>query len=226
MPSSLQKTRKQIAKKRNGEVNALHAKSRDSFRLHKAAVRDQRLEKLAAARGKKEQPILDRVAFFHEELAKKDNEPLDVEAVQSLIQKFIHQYDEEYDSVKKARRSGRPPSTKEDMLKLKIKALEAEYEKGFVLPDVTSAESAKLLENWKGEWAYLSTLSWVKVSSTGQMRAAELPSKDAKVGGKMTQYGCGYCGAGCEAYMCDVERIARYAVEDKCSLGFDKFGSS
>lgn len=57
MPSSLQKTRKQIAKKRNGEVNALHAKSRDSFRLHKAAIRDQRLEKLAAARGKKEQPI-------------------------------------------------------------------------------------------------------------------------------------------------------------------------
>lgn len=45
--------------------------------------------------------------------------------------RFIHQYDEEYDSVKKARRSGRPPSTKEDMLKLKIKALEAEYEKGF-----------------------------------------------------------------------------------------------
>lgn len=57
MPSSLQKTRKHIAKKRNGEVNALHAKSRDSLRLHKAGVRDQRLEKLAAARSKKEQPI-------------------------------------------------------------------------------------------------------------------------------------------------------------------------
>ncbi|KAG6011469.1 hypothetical protein E4U43_008286 [Claviceps pusilla] len=177
MPSSLQKTRKQIAKKRNGEVNALHAKSRDSFRLHKAAVRDQRLEKLAAARGKKEQPIVDRVAFFQQELAEKNNEPLDLETLQSLIRKFVHQYDEEYDAVKKARRSGRPPSTKEDMLKLKIKALESEYEKGFVLPDMTSAENAKLLENWKGEWAYLSTLSWVRVSSTGQLRVAEFPSK-------------------------------------------------
>ncbi|KAG6000151.1 hypothetical protein E4U21_005766 [Claviceps maximensis] len=177
MPTSLEKTRKQIAKKRNGEVNALHVKSRNSFRLHKAAIRDQRLGKLASARGKKEQPIIDRVAFFQQELAEKDNEALDLETVQSLIQKFIHQYDEEYDAVKKARRSGRPPSTKEDMLKLKMKALESEYEKGFVLPDMTSAENAKLLKNWKGEWAYLSTISWVKISSNGQMRATELPSK-------------------------------------------------
>lgn len=57
MPGSLHKTRKQIAKKRNGEVNALHVKSRDSMRLHKATIRDQRIEKLASARGKKEQPI-------------------------------------------------------------------------------------------------------------------------------------------------------------------------
>lgn len=60
MPSSLQKTRKHIAKKRNGEVNSLHEKSRDSMRLHKAGVRDQRLEKLAAARSKREQPIGNR----------------------------------------------------------------------------------------------------------------------------------------------------------------------
>jgi hypothetical protein len=57
MPTTLQKTKKQIAKKRSGQVNSLHEKSRDSMRLHKASVRDQRLEKLAAARGKKEQPI-------------------------------------------------------------------------------------------------------------------------------------------------------------------------
>lgn len=109
MPSSLQKTRKHIAKKRNGEVNALHAKSRDSLRLHKAGVRDQRLEKLAAARSKKEQPIgmisaiswkfsdgdwsinlvnpVDRVTFFQESLAEKDNQPLDLETVQSYIKR-------------------------------------------------------------------------------------------------------------------------------------------
>lgn len=57
MPTSLAKTRKQIAKKRNGEVNALHEKSRDSLRLHKAGVRDLRLQRLSDARSKREQPI-------------------------------------------------------------------------------------------------------------------------------------------------------------------------
>lgn len=57
MPNTLEKVRKQISKKRNGDVNALHEKSRNSMRLHKAGVRDQRLEKLAAARTKREQPI-------------------------------------------------------------------------------------------------------------------------------------------------------------------------
>lgn len=60
MGSTLQKTKKQISKKRNGVPNALHEKSRDSLRLHKASVRDQRLDKLAAARTKKEQPIGER----------------------------------------------------------------------------------------------------------------------------------------------------------------------
>lgn len=63
MPGSLHKTRKQIAKKRNGVVNALHEKSRDSLRLHKAGVRDQRIEKLAAARSKKEQPLSEPISF-------------------------------------------------------------------------------------------------------------------------------------------------------------------
>jgi translation machinery-associated protein 16 len=45
--------------------------------------------------------------------------------------RYIHQYDEEYDEVKKARRPGRPSSTREDLLKAKISALEDEYKQGF-----------------------------------------------------------------------------------------------
>jgi translation machinery-associated protein 16 len=56
MPKSLEKTRKRIAKKRNGNV-VLHEFSRDTKKLHKAQVRDERLEKLAAARKKHDQPL-------------------------------------------------------------------------------------------------------------------------------------------------------------------------
>lgn len=44
---------------------------------------------------------------------------------------FICQYDEEYDSIKKTRRAGRPASAREDLLKIKIAGLEKEFENGF-----------------------------------------------------------------------------------------------
>lgn len=56
MPKSLEKARKRIAKKRNGNI-VLHEFSRDTKKLHKAQVRDERLEKLAAARKKHDQPL-------------------------------------------------------------------------------------------------------------------------------------------------------------------------
>ncbi|RFU78280.1 hypothetical protein TARUN_3958 [Trichoderma arundinaceum] len=161
MPSTLQKTRKHISKKRNGE----------------AGVRDQRLEKLAAARSKREQPIVDRVNFFQQNLREQGTEPLEVPAIQALIHTYVHQYDEEYEAAKKTRRAGRPASTKEDLLKIKIAALEEEYSKGFLLPDITSAESVKQLDAWEGSWAYLTTIPWIKVTSAGNVRKSELPSK-------------------------------------------------
>ncbi|KAL7810047.1 translation machinery-associated protein 16 [Trichoderma aethiopicum] len=177
MPSTLHKTRKQISKKRNGEVNALHEKSRDSFRLRKAGVRDQRLEKLAAARNKREQPIVERVTFFQQKVREQGSEPLEVAAVQAIIHTYVHQYDEEYEAVKKTRRAGRPASTKEDLLKIKIAALEKEYEAGFLIPDITTAEGVKSLDAWEGSWAYLTSLPWIKVTASGNVRKAELPSK-------------------------------------------------
>lgn len=88
MPSTLQKARKAISKKRSGTVNALHDKSRDSLRLHRAVRRDQRLEKLAAVRSKKEQPILERAFYFQEQVQDTEGEPLDVETVQACIDEY------------------------------------------------------------------------------------------------------------------------------------------
>lgn len=47
--------------------------------------------------------------------------------------RFVHQYDDEYESVKKTRRAGRPASAREDLLKMKVDALEKEYQNGFCL---------------------------------------------------------------------------------------------
>jgi Protein of unknown function (DUF2962). len=57
MPKTFEKTRKEIAKKKKGNLSTLHEKSRDARKLHKAQVRDERLEKLAEARKKRDQPL-------------------------------------------------------------------------------------------------------------------------------------------------------------------------
>jgi translation machinery-associated protein 16 len=45
--------------------------------------------------------------------------------------RFVHQNDEEFNALKKERRQGRPASTREDLLRIKIAADEKEYENGF-----------------------------------------------------------------------------------------------
>ncbi|KAI5462328.1 translation machinery-associated protein 16 [Mariannaea sp. PMI_226] len=180
MPGSLDKTRKQISKKRNGVINALHEKSRDSLRLHKAGVRDQRIEKLAAARSKKERPLIDRVSYFQNAIRVKGGEganpAAEIEEVKRMIHSFVHQFDEEYDAEKKKRRAGRPASVKEDMLKMKISTLETEYKQGFLLPDIMSSENANALLLWEGSWSYLPQLKWTRVNSEGQVRSVAFPS--------------------------------------------------
>ncbi|KAK4111626.1 hypothetical protein N656DRAFT_144041 [Canariomyces notabilis] len=175
MAKTLEKTRKQIAKKRNGTVAALHEKSRDSRRLHRAQVRDDRLERIAESRRKKDQPLLARVSFFQEFVREHGNKPVGLELVQSKINEFVHQYDEEYEEVKKARRPGRPPSSKEDLLKMKISALEKEQRDGFYIPDLTSEDNIQLLGRWEGSWSYLTNLSWVKISSKGNVKPSSFP---------------------------------------------------
>jgi hypothetical protein len=48
--------------------------------------------------------------------------------------RLVHQYDEEYEEIKKTRRPGRPASAREDLVKLKISALEKEHRDGFCKP--------------------------------------------------------------------------------------------
>lgn len=65
MPKTLERTRKAITKKK-GPIDALHKFSRDSKRLHRAQVRDEKLEKIAAARRKKDQPYSE-TGYAHEQ---------------------------------------------------------------------------------------------------------------------------------------------------------------
>ncbi|KAF7521840.1 hypothetical protein G7054_g12324 [Neopestalotiopsis clavispora] len=176
MGTSLEKTRKRIAKKK-GPIEAIHQFSRDSKRLGRAQARDEKLEKVAAARKRNDQPWLDRAAYFQEAVKQNEGKPLQLETVKELINGFVHQYDEELNELKKARRPGRPASTKEDLLKAKINVLEKEYQSGFLTPETTTEEDALRLERWEGSWAYLTGMKWVRITSDGDPQPSSFPPR-------------------------------------------------
>lgn len=74
---------------------------------------------------------------------------------------FVHQHDEEMDELKRARRPGRPASMREDALKVKIAALEKEFQNGFCelttvgrVQDFGSPKSLTLLTVSSGTRSY------------------------------------------------------------------------
>ncbi|KAI0862071.1 translation machinery-associated protein 16 [Xylaria cubensis] len=176
MPKTVERTRKAIAKKK-GPIDSLHQYSRDSKRLHRAQVRDEKLEKIAAARRKKDQPYIKRTAFFQEALKQNNGEPLSIDVIQELIKTYVHQYDEELDEIKKARRPGQPAKPKEDLLKVKIAHLQKEYQNGFLLPVLDTQENAALVQKWEGSWSYLTNFKWARIRSDGTVKPASFPPK-------------------------------------------------
>ncbi|RFU26201.1 hypothetical protein B7463_g10133, partial [Scytalidium lignicola] len=167
MPTtSVEKARKKISKKK-GDITTLHENSRDSQRLRRAQMRDNKLQRVGAARRKIDQPFIERARYFQEAIRKNNSQPLGLDVIQPLIESFVHKNDEEFNTLKKARRAGRPASTREDLLRMKIGAIEKEYENGFYLPNLTDTDNVTFLDRWEGAWSYLTTLKWVRISKQG-----------------------------------------------------------
>ncbi|KAG9247465.1 translation machinery-associated protein 16 [Calycina marina] len=177
MPKSVAKTRKKISKKKGNNITALHENSRDVQRLKRAEMRDHKLVRVASARRKHDQPLVVRAAYFQEAVRANDQKPLELSAIQNLIHDFVHQHDEDYSMMKKERRAGRPASTREDMLKMKIAADEKEYENGFYMPDLADTDNVIYLDRWEGTYTYLSSLKWVLVSRSGEVKVTKFPPK-------------------------------------------------
>lgn len=55
MPKSLAKVQKKLSKKK-GKISSLHENSRDAQKIRRAGARGEKLERLAAARAKANQP--------------------------------------------------------------------------------------------------------------------------------------------------------------------------
>ena len=112
---------------------------------------------------------------------------------------YLQRDAEELSKVQAERRPGRPASAREDALARRTATEEKEYETGFCestrhmklmilcdhlltcadLPDVQDGRNLELLGRWTGEWTYLTTVKFVRISRDGGKQTASFPPKGA-----------------------------------------------
>ncbi|KAL8928468.1 MAG: hypothetical protein Q9208_001702 [Pyrenodesmia sp. 3 TL-2023] len=176
MPKNLAKVQKKISKKKGKALSSLHENSRDAKRLRRAGARSEKLDKLAAARGRASQPLLQRIAFF-QSAAQESPETFTISDIQLLIEVYLSRDSSELSTLQSERRPGRPTSTREDTLKQLQDTEAKEYASGFWLPDMEDAETLARLKVWSGEWMNLNTMKFVRVKQDGTKDPSRFPPK-------------------------------------------------
>ena len=200
MSRALHKVTKQISKKRGNKLNTLHENSRDSKRLRRAGMREEKVAKtLHAARTANQlygmfvadaldrlvsnafHFIVNRVEWFRNMIDEPEEDSLEKilsdEDVQVLTSEFVNRLDEDIQDLKSQRRPGRPPSSTEDQLKNQKEADEKEFKGGLWVPEVRSHDAREKLRKWNGEWSGLNTLKFVRVVKDGAIRDSSFPPK-------------------------------------------------
>lgn len=98
--------------------------------------------------------------------------------MQSAILAYVHRDDEELAELKAARRPGRPPATREQLLEQRIVTETKEFEvSGFYCPDMRDTATVDKLRGWDGEWVSCNAMKFVRVTKDGEVRDSVWPPK-------------------------------------------------
>lgn len=94
-----------------------------------------------------------------------------------MIEDYLGRDEEELSNIQAERRSGRPPSTRETLLK-QIQATErGEYSSGFWVPDLEDMSNLEKLKSWNGEWSSLAVIKFIRVTKDGEKKESSFPPK-------------------------------------------------
>ena len=92
---------------------------------------------------------------------------LSIPEIQAMIEDFLGRDDEELSTLQAQRRAGRPPSTRETLLKQNQAVEQGEYASGFWVPDLENVENLQKLKEWSGRWLGLVTMQFARISKDG-----------------------------------------------------------
>lgn len=120
---------------------------------------------------------MDRLGFFQQAVLGR-NEPLTEAEILETVFKWdilekirsfglkcdrcIHRDDEDLMAMQE-RRGRNPSSTKEDLLRMRVKTEEQEFKTGYYTPELTNLENMRALQRWDGRLESMGLVKMVRV---------------------------------------------------------------
>ncbi|CAX45178.1 conserved hypothetical protein [Candida dubliniensis CD36] len=184
---NLNKVTKNISK----SAGSLHIKGRKFKQLNRATLRDKKLQQRKSQSLERKSNELSIVFFIQSLLQENstisDNEEnleeftnkkqFSLDEMKQIIEKFIHQHDEELQKLQSERRKGRPPINRQTILEEKLKYDLEIYKTGFKIPDLTDQLTVERIKEWNGTTGATTTMRFIRVSKD----MTELPTTTTEI---------------------------------------------
>lgn len=168
------KSLSKVQKKVSSRDNVIHPRSRNSKQIARATLRQEKLNKKQAARNDVHGSKIWRFQFFQHIVnldriqAQKQENPspkkYTVDDLRTYVDLFLSTDLKEIEKLQSERRPGRPSSSRQDKLQLKIDSEQSEYKSGFLVPDLTDESCVEALTNWKGDLGGLNAIKTTMVA--------------------------------------------------------------
>lgn len=158
---SLSKVTKNVSKSKA----AIHVKGRKFKQLNRATLREKKLQlkKLESLERKSNELS---IVFFIQNILKDDSQKSEysLDEMKSIIEKFIHQNDDELERLKSERRKGRPPTNRQNLLEEKLKHDLDVFKTGYKIPDLSDKLTVERCRDWNGTTGATTNMKFIRIS--------------------------------------------------------------
>ncbi|KAK9980802.1 hypothetical protein ABG768_000388 [Culter alburnus] len=164
------------------EKKVIHPYSRKAGYIARAAIKQERKEKLKGEKARRLNLIGEKLLWFQSQLDPDKSEYTKHDACQ-ITERYLHRFDGELEQIELANsikgRQGRQHGSREAIINQTVERERALYEgSGFEIPDIINSKHLKTFREWNGDLKKLPNIKWRKVSSKGSDSTPSAVSQD------------------------------------------------
>ncbi|KAI2668622.1 translation machinery-associated 16 [Labeo rohita] len=151
------------------EQKAIHPYSRKAAYLARAAIKQQRKEKLKGEKAQRLNVVGEKLLWFQSQLDPDKSDYTKHDACK-IVERYLQRFEGELEQIELANsikgRQGRQYASREAVIKQTIERERALYEgNGFEIPDFINSKHLKVFREWTGDLKKLPNIKMTKVSA-------------------------------------------------------------